>query len=803
MTFLVQRYGAVGAAASVNYAVNNGIATQGVDFQASAGTLQFAAGETEKSFTVTVLADGLDENTELFSVAFSGASGATVADGTVTGTIIDDDDISLYVNDVSTQEGDDPGGREVRFTVTRFGETSGATSVNYATITSTASTPADLQIGTGNLAFGAGETTKQVVVRVVGDATQEAGEQYAITLSAASNGTVVGSAGQGWIIDDDESLLYANDVSVTEGTGGTTEAVFTVTRFGATDGTTTVQFATVSSTASSPNDFASSTGMLTFAPGEVTKQVPVSVATDSLQEASEAYQLDLAVPSNGTVVGGRGNGRIVDDDTSFVGVTGVTVTEGSAGATNAAFTVTRFGSTAGAASIDLRTSNSTATSPADYSQVVTTVTFVPGDNAEVVTVPVAADTSQEQNEAFTVSLVTPSNTTVLLGAQMAYIIDDDESFLYVTSAAVVEGNPGAPGSLVFTVHRLGSLAGDVSVNFAAAASSATTPADFPATSGTLPFAPGVASRTITIPAVADFIRETAEEAFLVNLSAVQNATIVNGQAQATILDDDPAPAVTRVFVSGSTWGGNDGLPNVTFKEYLASQNLGSVDYGFAISAGANQALSSPWSNVNRVSIEFSQDVVVERDDLSLRGTNVANYTFLAGEEGFRYDAAARTATWILDRNLLRDRLLIDLDAGAPNGVRNAGGEFLDGEWNNGADDFPSGNGLGGGDFLFRINALRGDASRDTQGRVNSNDAGYVKSRLNRSTNSPISPSGGSSYAPYADINTDGRVNSNDQGFVKSNLNSALPVALPSGVAGPGLFGELKIEDADHLRSLLA
>ena len=796
MTFLVQRLGAVGGAASVNYSFNNGTAVQGQDFAGSAGTLQFAANETQKSFTVSVTPDGIDEATETFSVSFTGAVGGTVADGSVQGMIVDDDEIGLYVNDVSTSEGDGAAGHDVRFTVTRAGETSGATTVNYTTSASTATSPGDFQLASGTLNFAAGETTKEIVVRVVGDAVQEDAEQYFITLSAPTNGTIVGSTGTGTIIDNDEYLLYVNDVAFAEGTGGTTEAVFTVTRFGSTAGTSSVQYAATNSTATSPGDFAVTTGTLTFGPGETTKQVAVPVATDSLQETSEAFTLNLSSLVNATLVGSSGNARIIDDDTSYVAVTGATVTEGSSGATtNASVTVTRYGSTAGTSSVELRTGNSSATTPGDYGQVITTVNFLPGETTKVVTIPVAADTLQEQVESFTATLSSPTNTTVVGGSATVYIVDDDDALLYVTSDTQVEGNPGAPGNLVFTVHRLGSLAGTTIVNYAAAASSATTPADFPATSGTLTFNPGVATRTITVPATADFIRETFEESFFVNLSGVQNATVVNSQAQGSILDDDPAPAVTQVYVSGSTWAGNDNLPNVTFKEFMAAQGLGSVDYGFAIRDGADQLLTIPWSNVNRVSITFSQDVIVDRDDLEVRGTNVANYAFLPGAEGFQYNAATRTATWTFTQNLVRDRMILDLNADAPNGVRNSGGEYLDGEWNSGGDSYPSGNGLGGGDFKFRLNALRADADRNLN-RVNAADQGYVKARVNRTTNAPTSGTQ-AAYTIFADINGDSRVNAADQGFVKSNINTALPAAQPAG-----LFGDDPISRGSH-RGLLA
>jgi chitinase len=203
--------------------------------------------------------------------------------------------------------------------------------VNWATTASGATAPSDFLPGSGTLVFAPGDNSEELVVRLVGDTTQEAAEAYFITLTAPTNGTIVGTSGAGWIVDDDASEIYANDVTVTEGTGATpTEATFTVTRFGSTDGTTQVQYNAINSTTQAA-DYVPTNGTLTFAPGETSKEVTVPVTADALQEVSEVFLLDLTGAQNGTVVGSRGTARIIDDDTSHVGLTGVTVDEGNGG----------------------------------------------------------------------------------------------------------------------------------------------------------------------------------------------------------------------------------------------------------------------------------------------------------------------------------------------------------------------------------------------------------------------------------------------------------------------------------------
>ena len=54
------------------------------------GTFRFEPGETTKTLRVPTVNDDTPEETEVFTVELSAPSGATVADGTGTGTITDD-----------------------------------------------------------------------------------------------------------------------------------------------------------------------------------------------------------------------------------------------------------------------------------------------------------------------------------------------------------------------------------------------------------------------------------------------------------------------------------------------------------------------------------------------------------------------------------------------------------------------------------------------------------------------------------------------------------------------------------------
>jgi hypothetical protein len=77
---------------SVNYATANGTATTADhDYQSQSGTLTFAPGETSKTISIVIYGDTKKEADETFSVNLSGATNATLLDGTGIGAILNDD----------------------------------------------------------------------------------------------------------------------------------------------------------------------------------------------------------------------------------------------------------------------------------------------------------------------------------------------------------------------------------------------------------------------------------------------------------------------------------------------------------------------------------------------------------------------------------------------------------------------------------------------------------------------------------------------------------------------------------------
>ncbi|HEV2904171.1 MAG TPA: CHRD domain-containing protein, partial [Pyrinomonadaceae bacterium] len=94
-TITVTRIGNTTTAATVNYSATNGTATSPADYSSSNGTISFAAGETVKTFSISISDDLFIEGSETITVTLTNPSSGTFLGSPNTATLtISDDDIA-------------------------------------------------------------------------------------------------------------------------------------------------------------------------------------------------------------------------------------------------------------------------------------------------------------------------------------------------------------------------------------------------------------------------------------------------------------------------------------------------------------------------------------------------------------------------------------------------------------------------------------------------------------------------------------------------------------------------------------
>ncbi|MET4107035.1 endonuclease [Hymenobacter sp. UYP22] len=236
----------------------------------------------------------------------------------------------------------------------------------------------------------------------------------------------------------------AATASITEGNTGTSTYTATINVTPAPTSALTVQVAldAANSTATSGQDFAfTSPQTLTFAAGQTSQTVTVTVNGDTQPEADETVVLTLSSPSAGGAVGGPATQEltITNDDGAaptikFASASG-SITESNTGTSTYTVNVTLSGSAPTAAvtvPVTVSTSGTTATTPADYTLSTTSLTFAAGQASQSfpVTVTVVGDTQPEPNETVRLVLGAPTTGGAVLGTPSAHVLtitNDDQA----------------------------------------------------------------------------------------------------------------------------------------------------------------------------------------------------------------------------------------------------------------------------------------------------------------------------------------------------------------------------------------
>lgn len=221
--------------------------------------------------------------------------------------------------------------------------------------------------------------------------------------------------------------LAINDVTVTEGNSGTTTATFAVTLSTAATSAVTVNYATANGTATVGSDYVATSGALTFAAGQTTKAIAVTINGDTTIEPNETFVVNLSAASGATIADAQGIGTITNDDAALpaLSIDDVTVTEGNSGSTTATFTVTLSAASASPVTLNYATANGTATAGSDYIATSGTLIFAAGQVTKTIAVTIEGDTTLEADETYFIDLSAATGATITKTQGAGTITNDD------------------------------------------------------------------------------------------------------------------------------------------------------------------------------------------------------------------------------------------------------------------------------------------------------------------------------------------------------------------------------------------
>ena len=535
-------------------AAGSGTATA-VDFAAvSDFDITIAAGMASgtSTFTLTPTNDTQDETDETITV--SGTSGTlTVTSATI--SLTDDDATpTLSISSPSVSEGDS-GSTSLTYTVTLSAASARQVTVQYADAgTGTATSGTDYTaITAGTLTFTAGTTSQTFSVSVTGDVLAESNETVVVALSSPTNAMISATAGSatGTITNDDAAptsiTLTVNDNSVAEDDGATTITVTATvdgaTRFSA--GTTVTVSVSDSGTATAVDFTAVSDFDITIAAGMAsgTSTFTLTPTDDVVDETDETVTVS---GSSGSLTVNSATISLTDDDAAPTAIT-LTVNDDSVaeddGATTITVTATVDGTMrfAAATTVTVSVSDSGTATAVDFAAVADFDIMIAAEAASAnntFTLTPTDDTLDEADETITVS--GESGSLTVNSATITLADDDATPSLSIDSPIVAEGNAGAK-DMAFTVTLSAASGRQVTVNYAVDSTdpgTATSGTDYaPVSAGTLTFAVGTTSGTVTVSVTGDTAMEP-DETVRLTLSGATNATLGTATGVGTIVSED-------------------------------------------------------------------------------------------------------------------------------------------------------------------------------------------------------------------------------------------------------------------------
>jgi len=401
------------------------------------------------------------------------------------------------------------------------------------------------------------------------------------TTLTITGGQVSGNAATSGLLDSlntylaNQPQISISDLSINEGSGS---ALLTVSLNKASADPVTVAYQTANGTATTNTDYTSNGGTLTFAPGETSKTVTVSINDDSAVEGAENFSVILSDSTYAAIVKNTGAITIIDNDglsiTSVIakdaantGASPVdsTVVEGA----NLQYTVSLSAATSSITEYTLAISG--AASISDYGNFTfsnnvawkdndptTGIIVIPTNVTSFsITVPTTDDSLIENTESLVLTVGGVAGTGTITdndsqSVTRVTVEDAANTNANPTDSTVVEGanlqytvnlNAASPSPTEYTLAISGTASISDYGNFIF--SESVTWKNNDPTTGIIVIPTNVTSFSITVPTTDDNLIENAENLVLT----------VGGVAGTGTITDNDSQSVTRVTVEDA---GNTG-----------------------------------------------------------------------------------------------------------------------------------------------------------------------------------------------------------------------------------------------------
>ncbi len=560
-----------------------GTVNPNADYTTIVGIDTIRAGTLTTSIEIEAIADINFETDETFDLILTGITGTV--NNTATGTVTianDDPQVEISIANATVTED-----MNMLFTITLSAMSVDTVVVSYRTLNGTAIAPNDYISGTDTLTFLPGQIYREFTIPIIDDVTNESDEVFTVELFNPNNALINISTATGTIVDNDnEPAISINNVILNEGTSSNTFFVFNVELNQPSATVVTVSYALEEVTALGGMDYINSAGSLDFPSGITSRTLTFEIIGDDFFEADDTFYVRLSNPGNATIDVDSGIGIIINDDarpTVFINDI-IVLEEGDLGVETANLMATLSNPSSEVITVDYQTADSTAEIiDFDYSEITTqTLTFMPGETSQPISVTINGDRKFELDEIFKIELTNPTNTIGLTDSLglVTIVNDDDMPVVSIGNAEVTEGGPGEIDTLLFTVSLDRRSFDTLEIIYETEDFTAfLSDNDYLQTTGMLSFLPDTLTQIIRIPVLGDTKFEADDQLRIRIVNATGVSEIKPSTGIGTILNDDTRP-VASINDTLITEGGPGAIAILRFEITLSNPSFEviSVDY---------------------------------------------------------------------------------------------------------------------------------------------------------------------------------------------------------------------------------
>lgn len=524
------------------------------DYQTTNGSVTFGPTELSRQVFVQIFEDGKDEPDEHVGLQITGNNNnerSILGTAAARGLILDDDPVPIVsVVSHTAPEGDQAAEADMDtfFTLNLDRPSAYPITVDAATENGSALAGQDYLSTSVQVSFAPDQLMAQVPVQIKHDTTDETNEQFRLRLSNPNVHVALAADPTGICTisdDDDPPVLTVTGGSELESAG---TVPFTLTLHPPSAKQITLDWATVAGSATADVDYTSASGSLSFAAGEISKTINISIIPDNLDEHDET--LGLSLTNLQEVSAGNSTAATIRDEDIMptIAISGP-LSGGESGV--ATFTASLSGDSGRDVTVQFSTSSGTAAAGKDFVALSEPKVIRAGTRTADGTVTILTDNIHELTEMFSVNM-TADFATVIDGVAEYDIVDDDLEPQISLSGISQGSEADKVATFTLTLTNPSALSPAVDVNTSDV--TALAPADYESFSQRISFTENETIKDVLVTVVDELLFEDDED-FALLLSGASGMSVTDGEHVHTITNDDPVPTLTFSSPVSVTEGG--------------------------------------------------------------------------------------------------------------------------------------------------------------------------------------------------------------------------------------------------------